>query len=242
MTTAPTSRKFLGRTLLEWFSSLPVFALLLLTLIIGTGEMVHGQLLKLGESMFGDKADQVQYFMLRADPVKPDCNPNPDIEAQVQKEIANNSKGSSGGDDIDNLFGDSTQAVDPSVIRKSVEQARDICKMKMDLYERVLKHQTPQVKFYRTLETSFFGLFQIGTDNRPLILLLMVAIAAITTTLGFHHIGIRPGHYTKDYFVQSASQAVAAGLLLFSTIRYYQILQGSGVPIEHPLLHYVWMA
>lgn len=242
MTTAPTSRKFLGRTLLEWFSSLPVFALLLLTLIIGTGEMVHGQLLKLGESMFGDKADQVQYFMLRADPVKPDCNPNPDIEAQVQKEIANNSKGSTGGDDIDNLFGDSTQAVDPSVIRKSVEQARDICKMKMDLYERVLKHQTPQVKFYRTLETSFFGLFQIGTDNRPLILLLMVAIAAITTTLGFHHIGIRPGHYTKDYFVQSASQTVAAGLLLFSTIRYYQILQGSGVPIEHPLLHYVWMA
>ncbi|HET8695204.1 MAG TPA: TRAP transporter large permease subunit, partial [Aquabacterium sp.] len=194
------------------------------------------------ESMFGDKADQVQYFMLRADPVKPDCNPNPDIEAQVQKEIANNSKGSTGGDDIDNLFGDSTQAVDPSVIRKSVEQARDICKMKMDLYERVLKHQTPQVKFYRTLETSFFGLFQIGTDNRPLILLLMVAIAAITTTLGFHHIGIRPGHYTKDYFVQSASQTVAAGLLLFSTIRYYQILQGSGVPIEHPLLHYVWMA
>ncbi|MDE2077028.1 MAG: TRAP transporter large permease subunit [Burkholderiales bacterium] len=242
MTTAPPSRKFLGRTLLEWFSSLPVFALLLLTLIIGTGEMVHGQLLKLGESMFGDKADQVQYFMLRADPVKPDCNPNPDIEAQVQKEIANNSKGSSGGDDIDNLFGDSTQAVDPSVIRKSVEQARDICKMKMDLYERVLKHQTPQVKLYRTLETSFFGLFQIGTDNRPLILLLMVAIAAITTTLGFHHIGIRPGHYTKDYFVQSASQTVAAGLLLFSTIRYYQILQGSGVPIEHPLLHYVWMA
>ncbi|MDE1997439.1 MAG: TRAP transporter large permease subunit [Burkholderiales bacterium] len=211
-------------------------------MIIGTGEMVHGQLLKLGESMFGDKADQVQYFMLRADPVKPDCNPNPDIEAQVQKEIANNSKGSSGGDDIDNLFGDSTQAVDPSVIRKSVEQARDICKMKMDLYERVLKHQTPQVKLYRTLETSFFGLFQIGTDNRPLILLLMVAIAAITTTLGFHHIGIRPGHYTKDYFVQSASQTVAAGLLLFSTIRYYQILQGSGVPIEHPLLHYVWMA
>ncbi|MBC7701746.1 MAG: hypothetical protein H7225_15240, partial [Massilia sp.] len=48
------SRKILGRSPLEWFSSLPVFALLLLTLIIGTGEMVHGQLLRLGESMFGD--------------------------------------------------------------------------------------------------------------------------------------------------------------------------------------------
>jgi len=31
------SRQILGRSPQEWFSSLPVFALLLLTLIIGTG-------------------------------------------------------------------------------------------------------------------------------------------------------------------------------------------------------------
>ncbi len=241
MTTASNSRQFLGRTILEWFSSLPVFALLLLTLIIGTGEMVHGQLLKLGESMFGDPSAQVQYFMLRADPVKPDCDPNPNVEAEVQKQMSG-TKAAGGGDEIDNLFGDAEPAAaDPAVIRRSVEQAKSICQMKMGLYERVVQHQTTQVKIYRTIETSFFGLFQVGTDNRPLILLLMVAIAAITTTLGFHHIGIRPGHYTKDYFVQSASQAVASGLLLFSTVRYYQILQGSGVPIEHPLLHYIWM-
>ena len=67
----PPSRQILGRTFSEWFSSLPVFALLLLTLIIGTGEMVHGQLLKLGESMFGDPPAQVQYFMLRAAPTQP---------------------------------------------------------------------------------------------------------------------------------------------------------------------------
>ena len=59
----PASRSLLGRSPLEWFSSLPVFILLLLTLIIGTGEMVHGQLLRLGESMFGDPSAQVQYFM-----------------------------------------------------------------------------------------------------------------------------------------------------------------------------------
>ena len=233
-----SSRAFLGRTWLEWFASLPVFSLLLLTLVIGTGEMVHGQLLKLGERMFGDPTQQVQYFMLRADPVKPDCDPNVNIDAEVKRQ------GSAGPakakDDIDDLFGEQ-KAVDPTVLRKSIEQAREICKLKFDLYGRVLKHQTPQVKFYRTLETSFFGLFQIGTDNRPLILLLMVAIAAITTTLGFHHIGIRPGHYSKDYFMQSASQSIAAAFLLFSTVRYYQILGASGVPIDHPFIHYVWM-
>ena len=47
-------KKWFGRTPSEWLSSLPIFSLLLLTLIIGTGEMVHGQLLRLGERMFGD--------------------------------------------------------------------------------------------------------------------------------------------------------------------------------------------
>jgi len=128
------------------------------------------------------------------------------------------------------------------VLRKSLEQSLAICKAKHDLYNRVVEHQTPQVKLYRTIETSFFGLFQYGTENRSLILLLMVAIAAVSTTLGFHHIGIRPGHYTRDYLLQSWAQLIASGLLLFSSIRYFQILQNSGVPVEHPLLHYIWMA
>jgi TRAP-type C4-dicarboxylate transport system permease large subunit len=234
----PASRTLLGRTFLEWFSSLPVFVLLLLTLIVGTGEMVHGQLLKLGEHMFGDA--QVQYFMLRAEPTKPECDANVNVDQEVARQLA--APVTKSDDDLGGLFGDEQKASDPAVMRKSIEQALTICKAKHDMYSKVVQHQTPQVRAYRTLETSFFGLFQVGTDNRPLILLLMVAIAAVTTTLGFHHIGIRPGHYTKDYLLQSASQAVAAGLLLFSAVRYFQILQGSGVPIEHPLIHYVWMA
>ncbi|MBN4688572.1 hypothetical protein, partial [Escherichia coli] len=42
--------------------------------------------------------------------------------------------------------------------------------------------------------------------------------------------------------LQSWAQLIASGLLLFSSIRYFQILQNSGVPVEHPLLHYIWMA
>ncbi len=227
--------------MLEWFSSLPVFVLLLLTLIIGTGEMVHGQLLKFGESLFGDPPAQVQYFMLRAEPSKPECDPNVDIETEVRRQSAAPAADSKAADDIDGLFGED-KAADPAVVRKSLEQSIAICKAKHDLYNKVVQHQTPQVKAYRTIETSFFGLFQLGTDNRSLILLLMVSIAAVTTTLGFHHIGIRPGHYTKDYLAQSVSQVISSALLLFSSVRYYQILQGSGVAVEHALLHYIWMA
>lgn len=236
--TSADSRSMLGRTPLEWLSSLPVFIMLLLTLIIGTGEMVHGQLLRLGESMFGDQKAQIQYFMLRAEPSRPTCDPKVDVEGEMARLAGQAPKA---GDDIDDLFGDEP-ATDPAVLRKSLEQSLAICKAKHDLYNRVVEHQTPQVKLYRTIETSFFGLFQYGTENRSLILLLMVAIAAVSTTLGFHHIGIRPGHYTRDYLLQSWAQLIASGLLLFSSIRYFQILQNSGVPVEHPLLHYIWMA
>jgi len=43
---------FLNRSFAEWFLSLPVFTLLILTLVIGTGEMFHGQLLRMGEKNF----------------------------------------------------------------------------------------------------------------------------------------------------------------------------------------------
>ncbi len=228
------SPKFAGRTLLEWFSSLPVFALLLMTLVIGTGEMVHGQLLKLGESMFGNKEAQVQYFMLRAEPEKPTCTLVTDIDAEIARQSADTGS----GDDIDDLFGDSK--VDPAVQRKSIEQANQICQTKHDMYKRIVEHQTPQVEAYRLLETSFFKLFELGTSNRSLILLLMVVIAGITTTLANHHIGIRPMRYKKDHQLANITMAISAGLLLYSSVSYYNILRASGTEVEHAHLHYLW--
>src|SRR5690606_680337 len=230
--------QIMGRTLGEWFFSLPVFALLLLTLIIGTGEMVHGQLLRLGETMFGDQANQVQYFMLRAEPVKPSCNANMNVDEELARQ---NAAAPAANDDIDDLFG-SSGPKDPAVARHSLEQSIQICQAKHDLYTRILAHQTPEVKIYRTIETSFFGLFQIGTENRPLILLLMVALSTIITTVKFHHIALRPARFTRDNFTQSLLQAVSSGLLLYSSYSYYQILKATGIHLENEIIHFVWMA
>ena len=52
----------------EWLSTIAIFFLLLLTLIIGTGEMIHGQLLCVGEQIYGDPDTGIQYSFLRADP------------------------------------------------------------------------------------------------------------------------------------------------------------------------------
>ncbi len=227
---------FLNRSASEWFSSLPVLCLLLLTLVIGTGEMFHGQLLRMGERMFGDPANNIQYFMLRADPTKPDCDVNMDIDAAVAAQTAAPAVVSD--DPLDALFASEPQ--DPAAIRDSMEKAKALCIEKNTMYEGIVKNITPKVEAFRAVETGFFGIFKFGTENRPLLLLVMFAIAAVTTTLGIHHIGLRPPRYKKDFPVYGVSMVVANGLALFSCWYYYNnVLLSSGIPIEQPLLNYI---
>jgi TRAP-type C4-dicarboxylate transport system permease large subunit len=228
-----------GRTAPEWLVSLPTITLLLLILIIGTGEMIHGQLLKLGESMFKDPAGQVQYFMLRADPVSPDCNPALNIDAELARlQAVQPDKASA--DDVDSLFTDQA-AQDPVQLRKSIESTVALCQSKHAQYAQVIKHLTPGLKAYRAVETSFFGLFRFGSENRPLILLLLLTITSIATTWSHHHICLRPPKFERDFRVQSITMALASGLLLHSAIRYFQISTATGVRVEEPWLYYLWM-
>ena len=66
---------------IEWFSTFVILLLLLLTLIIGTGEMIHGQLLRGGERLYGNEAVGMQYSFLRAEPTQPSCDRHPNIDA-----------------------------------------------------------------------------------------------------------------------------------------------------------------
>lgn len=231
-------KKWFGRTPSEWLSSLPIFSLLLLTLIIGTGEMVHGQLLRLGERMFGNPENQVQYFLLRADPSAPTCEANPDIDALVAKQVADAE--SAPKSDLDLLFGD--VAIDPNEIRASLEAARDQCRERFAVYERVSQAITPEVEIFREIETGFFGIFKFGTENRPLILLIMVAIAAISTTKQFHHISLRPPRTKKDFQVYSLAMLGANLLMTISASYYLKLQYDSGVAVENPLISIIAIA
>jgi len=234
--TGKAGPQFLGRTPTEWLLSLPVFSLLLLTLIIGTGEMFHGQLLRMGENLFGDTKSGVQYFMLRADPSTPDCNPNPDIDAAVAAQM---SATPAGGDAIDALFADEVQ--DPEAIKASMQKAAVLCQEKMVMYKNITEHLTPTVKAYRAVETAFFGIFHFGMDNRSLVLLLMVLIASINTTLGEHHIALRPPKSRVDFFVYAFMLTLANGVLTFSSVQYLMMEHASGIALDRPWLYYLWI-
>jgi TRAP-type C4-dicarboxylate transport system permease large subunit len=91
------------------------------------------------------------------------------------------------------------------------------------------------------VETSFFGIFRFGTENRPLILLLMVLIASIYTTVGEHHIALRPPKTRVDFRIYSVMMTAANALLAFSSIMYLKMQQDSGIPIDKPFLYYIWI-
>lgn len=239
ITTNDSSRagfKFLGRGPSEWLLSLPVFSLLLLTLIIGTGEMFHGQLLRSGEKIFGDPSTGIQYFMMRGDPSKPDCNANPDVDAEVAKATASSS---APVDAIDALFAGPS---DPVAVRNSIIKAAELCKEKVAMYTNIKAHITPGVRAYRTFETAFFYIFHFGTENRSLVLLLMVFIAAISTTLNVHHLALRPPKTRTDYKVYGVMMIAANSMLTFQFWEHLQISLDSGIPLDKPLLYYVWIA
>lgn len=214
----------LNRSWSEWFSTLPVFLLLILTLVIGTGEMIHGQLLRMGERLFGDPAAGIQYSYLRADPPAPDCDRSPVTDAKVQQEMG---KSSAGADDFGGLFANEVQ--DPAQVKASLESARQICEEKYQFYDAAKAHITPTVKAYRGFETAFSVVFRFGTENRALILIIMVAIAAVTTTLGLHHIALRPPSTRRDFLVYSVYMVLANLILTYSAIQYYFLQQSSGV-------------
>nr|WP_059390511.1 TRAP transporter large permease subunit [Pseudomonas toyotomiensis] len=218
----------------QWLATLPVFLLLTLTLVIGTGEMLHGQLLRMGERLFGDPAAGVQYFMLRADPVTPTCDPAPDIDALLARQPTQASS------DIDDLF--DAAEVDPQAQRSALERAAQLCAQRHTLHAAVVAHMTPELKLFRSLETSFFGIFRFGTDNRALLLLLLISIAGVTTTLRRHHISLRPAKTRLDHRVSAAGMVIANALLVFSCSHYLHTLLNADLPLSRPYLNGLWIA
>ena len=218
----------------EWISTFVILLLLLLTLIIGTGEMIHGQLLRVGERLYGNEDIGMQYSFLRAEPAKPSCDLHPDIDAQVQKQMKANAN-----DEFADIFGTTSEAD----VRASVLAGQQQCQEKYQFYDKAIQYMDdhPTIRTYRTLETSFFGVFKFGTENRVIILLLMVVVAAITASVKFHHIGLRAPTTKLDYRVYALFMALGNGLLTASVLSQYHSIINSGVTSTYETLTVYWL-
>ena len=220
----------------EWISTFVILILLLLTLLIGTGEMIHGQLLRMGERLYGDPATGMQYSFLRAEPAKPECNRQPNVDALVKTQMQANA-----ADEFADFFGTASEADVRASILAGVQQ----CEEKYQFYDKAMQHMEahPSIRAYRNFETTFFGIFKFGTENRAILLIFMVVLAAISATLKIHHIGLRGPATKLDYRVYSLLMTLGNGLLTYSSISQFNSVKDSGVPIngETQLIYWLWM-
>ncbi|CAG69869.1 putative integral membrane protein, possible transporter [Acinetobacter baylyi ADP1] len=225
---------FLGYIWNEWISTFAILILLLLTLIVGTGEMIHGQLLRMGEQLYGDQTTGMQYSFLRAEPQKPTCERHPNIDAQVQQQMKANKN-----DEFADFFG----AASEQDVRASLMAAQQLCEEKYQFYDKAIAHldKHPTLRAYRTLETGFFAIFKFGSENRTIFLLIMVFFAAITASLKIHHIGLRSPKTKIDFIVYSVAMIIGNGLLTMSTISQYRSLIHSGVTATTETLVISWL-
>ena len=221
----------------NWISTFIVLLLLLLTLIIGTGEMIHGQLLRTGEKLYGNEAIGMQYSFLRAEPVAPDCDRHPNVDAMVQTQMKQNAN-----DEFADIFGSASE----SDVRASIMAGVQQCEEKFQFYDKAKKYldDHPSIRTYRTVETTFFGIFKFGSENRVLILLLMVLVSAITASVKFHHIGLRAPTTKLDYRVYALFMAIGNGLLTYSVYSQFNSVLNSGVAstTETLAVYWLWLA
>ena len=221
-----------SRSTTEWLSSLPACVLLLLVVIFSTSSDIHNQILRVGEHYWPG------YYKLRVDPVPPSCNPNVDVEAQVQKRLADSSQ----EDDLGlGLF--EAEPVNPDLIRSSIVNAQKECQNKFTSYEETQSRITPTVETFRAVELFVSDAIGVGLVSQKFILVVLLLLCAMTATFKRHHIAMRPVLSRLDHYVAGTAQVIGNSILLTSSWAFRELAHsdGSKITTDVALLHEVWV-
>ncbi len=226
-----TSNTQSGRSISEWLSSLPACILLLLVVVFSTSSDIHNQILQVGEHYWPG------YYKLRVDPVAPSCDPNVNVEEQLQARLAQSEEDDLGLDLFD------AAPVDPDLIRTSIENARLDCLSKFTAYEEISNRITPSVEAFRAVELFVSDAIGVGLVSQKFILITLVFLCAMTATLKRHHIAMRPVLHRLDHYVSSSAQVIANGVLLTSVVAFRELAHSDGTKLasEDAMLHNFWV-
>ncbi len=216
-----------------WLSAYPALLILLTVVVLNTSHALHAQMLQLGEYIWQG------YFQLRTESVAPSCNPNLDIQAEIQKRLAQ----SQTQDDVMDLF-DEPETVDVAQLKNALTASKQRCVKQHKQYLQLVEKQTLAVKVFSQIEHGIAKIGEIGISTQRIMLALLVIICGLTTMLKRHHIALRPAHTVMDYRVSTLAQFIASSILLYSVYSFKQVAFSAGlvVSLEHRILHYLWIA
>ncbi|GAA3964193.1 TRAP transporter large permease subunit [Allohahella marinimesophila] len=231
-TLSGTSPQIAHRSPTEWISSLPACLMLLLVVIFTTSSDIHNQILRIGQSTWDG------YYELRSDPVAPTCSVDRDIDAEVDRIVAERAI-----DDADDLVLFEAEPVDPEVIRASVVNSVEACQFKHERYEATKDRITPGVRAFRSVELFIGDLIAFGLTSQRFILAFLVVICAATATFRRHHISMRPMESRLDHRVSSILQFAANCMLLLSAWSFRDLVHGNNanVAMAKEIIHLTWI-
>ncbi len=212
------------RSARDWFSTFPVFILLISIIIAGNGEQIHSRLLNLGELVWHD------YFSLRTDIPTPRCNPQADISVALQKLEAEAAE--SGLDGMDDLF--EAEPFDRQSALISLQNSARLCQKKHQLAQQNQARISPAVIAYRSLETSVAVVSLWAFEKQRMILILTIFICAAICTLKQKHIAFRPIVSLQQHRVSTLAQLLGNGMMLISAYYYRVSIYQSASIVEHP--------
>ncbi|OUS26297.1 hypothetical protein A9Q99_18895 [Gammaproteobacteria bacterium 45_16_T64] len=223
------------RSFREWFSSLPVMILLLSVLLFNTAEMGYSQFLKLGENLWQD------YYILRGDIATPTCDPNADIDSELQKLITQQEAESD--DEFGDMFGDddADSSADEGALRKSLMGQQALCKENHRLAADNQARVDNNVRAFREIDYFLLKVSAFSRDNQRSILAFLLFICALTATLTYHHIGLRPMMTKLDHKVGAGAQLLANIALTFSAYTYLYNGYNNGVEMLYPQIRWTYM-
>ncbi len=210
------------RSFREWFSTLPVFLLLLVVIIAGNGEQIHARLLNIGEMVWHN------YFTLRADIPTPGCNPTPNIKDQLEKLEAEET----GMEGLEDLF--DAEPFDRKAALTSLQNARLLCIEKHRTAQQNQSRITPSVVIFRTLETSLAKITLFAFEKLRIILILTIFICAVTCSIKQQHIAFKPVITRQDHYISTLAQLLGNVILLFSAWFYRNSIYQSATTVDHP--------
>lgn len=209
---APSARRL-------WLSTLPVLLVLVsYLLILGTLEQVRSRLLALGTRLAPDYTDLRTY---------PTCEPCAEVKAGTAPAAEAEKPAAPAEDDP---FAEPTSA--PSAAAEAA--ARQACVATYTRCQGMLAQLTPQVKAYRTIETSLSHLVELANGTRLYFLILLMLIGAGSATALRSHIGLRPVRTVLDDRFSEGLQLAAHILLFGSWWAQYKL--------DHEKLPLIWMA
>ncbi|MEY4764478.1 MAG: hypothetical protein RI907_1151 [Pseudomonadota bacterium] len=230
-------RPFVNKPLTgSWAASLPTLVLLLMVLLIGTGEMVHSRFLQWGQALYGSQA---QYFVLRGPNEAPTCNAKLDVEAELQRQLT-------APHAAEDLALERELGLDPGTrseadLRTSITAAKRQCVEQHERYAKLLATTTDEVRLYIAIERGFFGLFRFGSEQRDLLVLLLMASTWLLTCVQRKHISLSAPTTVRDHQLQALSNLLAALLMLASSLNYVSLAEHTGVPLERPQQQWAWI-